>query len=126
MFNFFGFSNTDSFGGMNDSYSNSNVFESQYFVTSTSSVGKNILEGDKIFLPPSALDRLARMNVDYPLLFEITNEECQKKSHCGVLEFSSEEGYCYLPPWMMKNLKVKIIINILFSISFSYFFLIFS
>lgn len=114
MFNFFGFSNADSYGHSDDYSSTSLVFESQYFVNSTSNVGKNVLEGDKIFLPPSALDRLARMNVDYPLLFEITNEENGKVSHCGVLEFSSEEGYCYLPPWMMKNLSVSLFLCFFF------------
>ena len=67
-----------------------------------------IEEGDKIFLPPSALDKLARMNVEYPMLFEITNNFIDKKTHCGVLEFSAEEGWCYMPFWMMQNLLVSI------------------
>ncbi len=29
--------------------------------------------GDKIIMPPSALDRLTRLHIDYPMLFEITN-----------------------------------------------------
>lgn len=81
-------------------------FVSQYVCSSTTMAGKDIQEGDKIFLPPSALDKLARMNVEYPMLFEITNESLKRKTHCGVLEFSADEGWCYLPYWMMKNLLV--------------------
>jgi ubiquitin fusion degradation protein 1 len=69
--------------------------------------GKDVDEGDKIFLPPSALDRLARMNVEYPMLFEITNTMIGKKTNCGVLEFSAEEGWCYMPFGMMQNLAVS-------------------
>lgn len=84
-----------------------NRFESQYHVNSTGYAGKEVSEGDKIFLPPSALDKLARMNVDYPMLFEITNHALEKRTHCGVLEFSSDEGFCYMPYWMMENLGVS-------------------
>jgi len=64
----------------------------------------NLESGDKILLPPSALDTLARMNVDYPMLFELRGFSSDKKTHCGVLEFSAEEGRVYLPFWMMQNL----------------------
>lgn len=83
-------------------------FESQYNCTSTAMAGKDMDEGDKIYLPPSALDRLARMNVEYPMLFEITNNSIGKKTHCGVLEFSAEEGWCYMPFGMMQNLLVSV------------------
>ena len=82
-------------------------FESQYHVHSTGYAGKEIYNGDKIFLPPSALDRLARMNIEYPMLFEVTNEFAGRRTHCGVLEFSAEEGFCYMPYWMMDNLSVR-------------------
>lgn len=81
-------------------------FESQYYCQSTTLAGKNCNDGDKIYLPPSALDRLARMNVEYPMLFEVTSNETGKRTHCGVLEFSADEGYCYMPYWMMENLAV--------------------
>jgi len=64
-------------------------------------------EGDKILLPPSAFDKLSRMEVDYPMLFELTNEPLAKKTHCGVLEFTAEEGRCYMPFWMMQNLLME-------------------
>ena len=28
-------------------------------------------------------------------------------THCGVMEFSAQEGRCYLPYWMMQNLLLK-------------------
>ena len=86
---------------------NGNLFSSQYNCSSTAMAGRDIDEGDKIFLPPSALDRLARMNVEYPMLFEVVNDFVGKKTHCGVLEFSAEEGWCYMPFWMMQNLLVS-------------------
>ena len=64
-------------------------------------------EGDKILLPPSALEMLARMNVEYPMLFELRNDAIEKKTHCGVMEFSAEEGRCYMPFWMMQNMLVS-------------------
>lgn len=64
-------------------------------------------EGDKILLPPSALHTLAGMNVEYPMLFKLTNLALQKTTHCGVLEFSAEEGRCYIPFWMMQNLMLN-------------------
>ncbi|KAM9975272.1 hypothetical protein ACTFIW_000899 [Dictyostelium discoideum] len=69
---------------------------------------KHSLEsGGKILLPPSALNALSRLNIQYPMLFEISNPISGKKSHCGVLEFIAEEGICYLPLWMMQNLQLK-------------------
>lgn len=82
-------------------------FVSEYYVISTGMAGKDVDSGDKIYLPPSALDKLARMNVEYPMLFEVTNLTLGNKTHCGVLEFSSDEGYCYMPYWMMQNLGVR-------------------
>lgn len=81
-------------------------FEEQYHVYSAAYADRSNLEhGDKILLPPSAFDTLARLNVDYPMLFSLT---CGSyKTHCGVLEFTAEEGSCYIPFWMMKNLRVE-------------------
>ena len=47
------------------------------------------------------------MNVEYPMLFEIKNFCNDKKTHCGVLEFSAEEGKIYIPFWMMQNLLLE-------------------
>lgn len=79
-------------------------FEHAYNCYPMAFSGKAHLEdGDKILLPPSALHELAQMNVEYPMLFELTNPRMGKRTHCGVLEFSAEEGRCYVPYWMMAN-----------------------
>lgn len=59
-----------------------------------------------MLLPSSALDRLSRMNISYPLLFSAENVADGMRSHCGVLEFTAEEGRVYLPGWMMRTLGV--------------------
>jgi len=64
-------------------------------------------KGDKILLPPSAFDTLARMQVEYPMLFRLTCEEGNRSTHCGVLEFTADEGTCYIPFWMMQNLLIE-------------------
>ncbi|KAL0356650.1 UNVERIFIED_CONTAM: Ubiquitin recognition factor in ER-associated degradation protein 1 [Sesamum calycinum] len=50
-------------------------------------------------MPPSALDRLASLHIDYPMLFELQNAAAERISHCGVLEFIAEEGMIYMPYW---------------------------
>lgn len=77
------------------------------FSMAVSGRDKTLEEGDKILLPPSALHTLAGMNVEYPMLFKLTNIALQKSTHCGVLEFSAEEGRCYIPFWMMQNLMLN-------------------
>jgi len=61
--------------------------------------------GGKVFLPPSALDKLTRMHITYPMLFELINGKEGKKTHAGVLEFIAEEGKIYLPYWVCDSLK---------------------
>ncbi|XP_038972973.1 ubiquitin fusion degradation protein 1 homolog [Phoenix dactylifera] len=58
-------------------------------------------------MPPSALDRLASLHIDYPMLFELHNAATERVSHCGVLEFIAEEGMIYMPYWMMQNLLLQ-------------------
>lgn len=64
-------------------------------------------KGDKILLPPSAFDMLARLQVDYPMLFRLTGTANQRTTHSGVLEFTAEEGCVYIPHWMMQNLLLE-------------------
>lgn len=63
--------------------------------------------GGKIFLPPSALNKLTMLNIRYPMLFELTANENGRVTHCGVLEFIAEEGRAYLPQWMLETLDVQ-------------------
>lgn len=65
-------------------------------------------EGDKIIMPASCLEILARLHISYPMLFELTNNAANgRKTHCGVLEFVAPEGNIFLPHWMMQNLYLK-------------------
>ncbi|KAK0356779.1 ubiquitin fusion degradation protein [Friedmanniomyces endolithicus] len=63
--------------------------------------------GGKMFLPASALDKLTQMSITYPMLFELINGAKGKSSHAGVLEFTAEEGRCYLPWWLMQTLLLE-------------------
>jgi ubiquitin fusion degradation protein 1 len=62
----------------------------------------------KIVMPPSALDLMSKLSLEYPLMFELTNHKNpSRKVHCGVLEFLAEEGKVYIPFWMMQNIGVE-------------------
>jgi ubiquitin fusion degradation protein 1 len=37
----------------------------------------------------------------------VNNAQMGRKTHCGVLEFSADEGVCYLPNWMMNQLFLE-------------------
>lgn len=83
-------------------------FEQSYRCYPASFIEKPQIEsGDKIIMPPSALDRLASLHIDYPMLFELRNSAADRVSHCGVLEFIAEEGMIYMPYWMMENLLLQ-------------------
>lgn len=43
----------------------------------------------------------AYLQIDYPMLFEVSNPSSGKISHCGVLEFIADEGLIYLPYWVL-------------------------
>ncbi|XP_024017983.1 ubiquitin fusion degradation protein 1 homolog isoform X1 [Morus notabilis] len=83
-------------------------FEQTYRCYPASFIEKPQIEsGDKIIMPPSALDRLASLHIDYPMLFELRNDAAERVSHCGVLEFIAEEGMIYMPYWMMENMILQ-------------------
>ena len=46
--------------------------------------------------PPGA----AQLNIVYPMVFKVTNSSNGLATHCGVLEFTAEEGRAYLPSWV--------------------------
>jgi ubiquitin fusion degradation protein 1 len=54
-------------------------------------------------MPPSALEKLTRLEIAYPMLFELINGRQQKVTHAGVLEFIAEEGRVYLPYWASRS-----------------------
>jgi len=61
---------------------------------------ESVNHGGKVFMPPSALDKLTRLHITYPMLFELINGSKEKMTHAGVLEFIAEEGKIYLPYWV--------------------------
>lgn len=63
--------------------------------------------GGKILLPSSALDALLRLNIEYPMMFKLSNVEQQRVTHCGVLEFSAPEGRAIIPQWMLVQLGLR-------------------
>ncbi|KAK3683708.1 ubiquitin fusion degradation protein UFD1-domain-containing protein [Podospora appendiculata] len=63
--------------------------------------------GSKILLPPSALDKVSRLHVQWPIMLELINGESGKHTHAGVLEFVAEEGRAYIPQWMMQTLQLE-------------------
>ncbi|XP_057982825.1 uncharacterized protein LOC131167839 [Malania oleifera] len=88
-------------------YGHGRSFEQYYCCYPFSCIGKLHLEnGDKVIMPASALELLVSMGIDYPMQFEIQSPSSGRVSHCGVLEFSAEEGSVFVPNWMMKNLQV--------------------
>lgn len=62
--------------------------------------------GGKIFLPPSALQKLSMLHISYPMLFQLKSEENDNVTYGGVLEFIAEEGRVYLPQWIIETLDV--------------------
>jgi ubiquitin fusion degradation protein 1 len=63
---------------------------------------------NSIILPQSALNKLSLMrnfgDPKNPVLFRILNIELNISTHCGVAEFTAEEGTCYIPSNMFERL----------------------
>ncbi|KAF5866138.1 Ubiquitin recognition factor in ER-associated degradation protein 1 [Aspergillus alliaceus] len=68
---------------------------------------ENVNHGGKVIMPPSALDKLTRLHITYPMLFELHNGARGQMTHAGVLEFIAEEGKIYLPFWLMQTLVLE-------------------
>ena len=60
----------------------------------------NVNFGGKVIMPPSALDKLTRLHIAWPMMFELINGAKELTSHAGVLEFIAEEGKIYVPFWV--------------------------
>jgi ubiquitin fusion degradation protein 1 len=87
-----------------------NVFESKYKVHSMAFKGgsQDMDDGGKILLPPSALDVLSRLQISWPVFFYVRNPALNRSTHCGVQEFTADEGTCNMPFWMMQQLGFKV------------------
>ena len=62
--------------------------------------------GSKIFLPPSALDKVSKLHVQWPIMLELINGDKETHTHGGVLEFVAEEGRAYIPQWVCISLSL--------------------
>ncbi|CAI9766598.1 unnamed protein product [Fraxinus pennsylvanica] len=72
------------------------------------SKNSNIEFGDKIWMPVSALNELVVCDVPSPWMFQIkAYYNSGRVSHCGVLEFTAEEGCIVVSDWMMENLNIQ-------------------
>lgn len=71
-----------------------------YSMVFSSKDSTDILHGGKIIMPPSALEKLSRLHISYPMLFKLENTRQHRHTHCGVLEFVAEEGRLYVPHWV--------------------------
>ena len=71
----------------------------------------NIQFSNNIILPPSALQKLSVLkdfgDTKNPFLFRILNIQLNIFSHCGVSEFTAEEGMCYIPPHLFSFLSLE-------------------
>lgn len=66
-------------------------------------------EGDKLTLPPSALDMLTKQDAlaQGPMLFRVTTTTTARTTHAGVLEFSAAEGTVGLPLKVQRSLGLR-------------------
>ena len=69
-------------------------------------------EDDKVIVPPSVLESLSKENVfsNGPIMFQIHSvsdgaKNGSRVSHCGVREFTAEDGTIQLPPKVFKSLE---------------------
>jgi len=90
-------------------YRSNNVFEMKYRCHSMAVKGASasLDDGGKILLPPSALDFLSRLQISWPVFFNVKNPSGGASTHCGVQEFTAEEGTAYFPYWMMQHLHLS-------------------
>ena len=85
------------------------IFIEVYKAFPASIMGRDDIElSNSIILPQSALSKLSVMrnfgDSRNPILFRILNIELNIYTHCGVVEFTAEEGTCYMPSNMFERL----------------------
>jgi Ubiquitin fusion degradation protein UFD1 len=65
---------------------------------------------DKIIVPRSMFKDLLRSKLPFPpQLILIPDRYMHNCIHCTVLEFTAEEGFLYLPLWMLRELGYKVL-----------------
>jgi hypothetical protein len=88
----------------------SNIRWSSHFTVENAPVELN--HGDKVVLPPSALEQLLLQvgnsgALPSPLTFELRHPHSGATIHCGVKEFSSESSTIQLPNWIRESLGLN-------------------
>ncbi|AFM99212.1 ubiquitin fusion-degradation protein [Encephalitozoon hellem] len=63
--------------------------------------------GGKVIVPQSVLVDLVSFQIQPPFTFEISHSDGVYKTHCGVLEFTGEEGQIVVPSWMYQQLSME-------------------
>ena len=89
-----------------------NIFLEVYRAYPASMMGREDIDlSNSIILPPSALQQLSLMksfgDPKNPILFRILNIQLNYYTHCGVVEFTAENGTCYLPTNMFDRLCLE-------------------
>ena len=89
-----------------------NIFLEVYRAYPASLMGRSDIDiTNSIILPPSALQKLSVMknfgDSKNPILFRILNIQLGINTHCGVVEFTAEEGTCYIPSNMFDRLCLE-------------------
>jgi len=70
--------------------------------------GRDDLEaGNRLVLPPAALERLEAINAPSPMHFEVTTLEGDRCTHAGVIEFVAPDETCYMPNWMLQHMRAE-------------------
>jgi len=71
-------------------------------------IGREDLEaGNRLVMPPAALQRLQELGAPSPMMFEVSDLEGRRHTHAGVLEFVAPEETCYMPYWIMRQLQAE-------------------
>ena len=89
-----------------------NYFIEVYRAYPASLMGREEIDiSNNIILPPSALQQLSLMkdfdNFKNPIFFRILNIQLNCYTHCGVADFTAEDGTCYLPKNMFDRLCLE-------------------
>ena len=89
-----------------------NLFIEVYRAYPASIMGRPEIDAsNSIILAPSALKKLSLMknfgDTKNPILFRILNIQLGIYTHCGVFEFTAQEGTCYLPSNMFDRLCLE-------------------
>jgi ubiquitin fusion degradation protein 1 len=89
-----------------------NLFIEVYLANSAQTIRREDIElTNSIVLPPSALEKLSKLNNFWdnknPILFRILNIDLNIETYCGVIDFTAPEGQCYIPSNMFERLCLE-------------------